>query len=518
MSDHVPFDPSHAIRSAPPGPGVPLLLTVDPSLRQPLARQIREQLLGQLESGVLRAGETLPSTRHLAAQLAVHRSTVGGAYQELASLGWIDLRPGALPRVRARMPVAPARTRREEGFPWQEAFLPALQGLAVTAARPPKPGSLSFAALSVDPRLIPTEAFRTCLNRELRRKGAALLGYGAREGYFPLRAYLARRLGQVGITVGPEQILLTHGSQQALDLVFRALGTGRTVAVEAPTYDQVLPLLRIAGAESRGIPMTPEGMDLGAFEALCEEAPPALVYTMPNFQNPTGISTTQTHRERLLGLCHRFGVPILEDGFEEEMKYFGKVSLPLKSMDRNGSVLYCGTFSKVVFPGLRLGWLAAPEACIRTLAALRHASELCPSSVLQAAMHAFCETGHYDRHLNRMHRVFRRRMRVALDALDRHVSRAFAQWETPQGGYLLWLRLQEPAAGPEDWRALFEAHGVQVTFGDRCFPAQAPGTYVRLSISSLDEEEIEEGLRRLGTALTQGHDSQRPAPRRRSTR
>ena len=494
-----------------------MLLTLDKAPGKPLAAQIRAQLLELLGRGTLRVGECLPSTRQLAEQLGVHRTTVAEAYQELWSLGWLELRPGSRARVRSRTGLAPARPgpaaagacpteartdpAATDAFPWAAHMGGVAQGLVDRAARPAPVGDgvISFRSMTMDPRLIPAETFRGCLARVLRRRGAALLGYGAREGFRPLREYLARRLAGYGIQAGPDEILLTHGSQQALDLVFRMLGPGRRIALENPSYEQVFLLLELAGQTPVPVPMGRDGLDLDALEACCERDPPALLYTMPNFHNPMGISTSQSHRERLLALCGRFGVPILEDGFEEEMKYFGRVTLPIKSMDRRGGVIYCGTFSKVLLPGIRVGWLVAPPTCIRTLAALRRVSELCPDQVLPAALHAFCESGHYDLHLSRMHRVFRSRLRAALAALREFMPPGRVRWQEPVGGYLLWLELSGPA--DLDWEAHCAAHGVEVCAGSRFFLGPAPATRLRLSISTLDEAQIREGLRRLGQAI-----------------
>jgi len=151
---------------------------------------------------------------------------------------------------------------------------------------------------------------------------------------------------------------------------------------------------------------------------------PALVYTMPTFHNPTGVSTDQAHRERLLSICEGHRIPVLEDAFEEEMKYFGKTTLPIKSMDKHQIVIYCGTFSKVLFPGVRIGWIAAERECIERLVAIRCFSDLAPNMILQAAMDEFCRNGYYDRHINRMHRTYRRRMQAAVRALREHISPA----------------------------------------------------------------------------------------------
>jgi DNA-binding transcriptional MocR family regulator len=236
---------------------------------------------------------------------------------------------------------------------------------------------------------------------------------------------------------------------------------------------------------------------------------------MPSFQNPTGVCTSQAHREALLALCEKHRTPILEDGFEEEMKYAGRVVLPLKSMDRHGIVAYCGTFSKVLFPGVRIGWIAADRGCIERLTAIRRFGECAPAMVLQAAMHEFCRDGSYDRHVSRMHRVFRRRMPVALRALREHVRPEWAGWNDPRGGYLIWLRLEPRLSRAADIEALLASYGVQATLGRFFFCSEQPAPYLRLSISTLSEEEIREGVVRLARALRQAYaDAASPSPRR----
>lgn len=484
-----------------------MLLKLDHNRHMPKSLQILEQIRQRIDGGALRAGERLPSTRHLAEQLGVHRSTVATAYQELWAQGWIELGPGATPKVRARLGAKPSLGKANHDFDWEALASSALE---VLRQAPRTQGcstgldAISFRRLDMDPRLRPADAFRACLQKVMKARGTQLLGYGAREGYRPLREYVARRMRCHGVEARADEVLLTSGSQQALDLMLRLMAApGRRVAVELPTYGHVLPLQQLHGLEPLGIPMGSEGMDLDILAQQLQEAPPALVYTMPNFQNPTGLSTGAAHRERLLQLCEAHGVPLLEDGFEEEMKYFGKVAPPIKALDRRGLVAYVGTFSKVLFPGIRIGWIVAPSACIQRLAELRTYSELSPAQPLQAAMHEFCERGCYDLHLSRMHRVFRRRMQVLLRALKQRVNPAWAQWQEPQGGFLLWMKLSPSRI--EDWEAHFAAHGVEVTSGDSSFAAPNRDQHIRLSISLTDEAQIEAGVTRLARALADAH-------------
>jgi DNA-binding transcriptional MocR family regulator len=349
------------------------------------------------------------------------------------------------------------------------------------------------------------------MNRALKRQGQDLLGYGDRAGFPPLREYLAGRLQSHGISVAPDEILITNGSQQGLDLVFRMIASpGKSVAIESPTYGHALPLIYFSGLKALEIPIRRDGMDLAVLARTIQKEHPILVYTMPNFQNPTGISTSQSHRERLLALCEKHRLPILEDGYDEEMKYFGRVVLPIKSMDAHHLVIYCGTFSKVLFPGIRIGWVAAERACIERLIAVRCFSELSSSMVLQAATHEFCRNGFYDRHVSKMHRVFRKRMQTAIRCLRRHIPEERAEWTEPSGGYLIWLKLKPVSQPSLDWQRLFARHGVMVTPGRMFFPSKTADTYLRLSISTLNEEEITEGVLRLAKALGHAHSRRRP--------
>ncbi len=491
-----------------------LLLTVDERSAEPIYRQILVQIRDKIAGRVLLPGEKLPSTRRLADKLAIHRSTVATAYQELWALGFIDLSPGSCPRVRDRMQMATAADQAEKGLvDWQQAASPgasaiwqAHRRLAPPAGQESAPALINFSSMNMDSRLFPLESFRTCLDRAMKTHGDTLLGYGARAGFAPLREYLARRLQSHGISVSAGEILITNGSQQGIDLVLRLIAApGRAVAVESPTYDYVLPLLRFYGLRPVEIPLRREGLDLAALAAAIEKERPVLVYTMPTFQNPTGITTGQAHRERLLSLCEAHRIPILEDGFEEEMKYSGRVVLPIKSMDKRHLVIYCGTFSKILFPGARIGWLAAEKECVERLLAIHRFSELAPSMIVQAAIHEFCRSGHYDRHISKMHRAYRKRMQAAVRALHRSIAPQWAEWTEPSGGFLIWLRLKTTPRPVPDWKALLAAHGVEATAGASFFCGEAPDTYLRLSISTLNEEEIAEGIRRLAAALREAY-------------
>ena len=486
------------------------VLKLDPTTRVPMFSQIVNQVIAQVDSGDLRLGDRLPASRRLAEDLGINRSTVVRAYQELWSLGYIETRPGGYSTVRARLQMAELPGSDRKGIiDWRQ-FAENAQ-VPVTDPHPVSDsGLIDFSRLVPDERLYPTEPFRLSLNRVMRREGKRLLGYGDPLGYPGLRRYIAKRMRLHGVSVAPEQVMLTTGSQNAIELILKLMTRrGSAIAVESPTYSAVLPLLRYHGLSVLGTPMKEDGPDLDVLEQIFRKASPALFYTIPNFHNPTGITTGQTHRERLLELARKHRIPLLEDGFEEEMKYFGRGVLPIKSMDRDGLVIYVGSFSKVLFPGIRVGWVAADHACITQLADLRRATQLTGSPLIQAGLAEFCESGEYDRHIGRIHRDFRKRMQTALRSLRQLPETADRlTWTQPSGGYTLWLKVHDRKRSEQEWISCFTRAGVKLAPGSGHFNGEPDGVYFRLSIAERNEVEIREGLRRMGIALQEATDMQ----------
>jgi GntR family transcriptional regulator/MocR family aminotransferase len=338
------------------------------------------------------------------------------------------------------------------------------------------------------------------MGRVLLDAGPEALRYGNPQGYAPLRAGIARRLRLHGISVSEDEVLVTSGSQQGLDLIIRLLcPPGSRVAVECPTYARFLPLLELNGVTPVAVPMTAAGMDLNALERVLAGGAIRFIYTMPNFHNPTGITTIHPHRERLLTLALKHKTPIIEDGFEEDMKYFGKVPLPLKSIDEHGIVIYLGTFSKALFSGLRIGWITADRDCIERLTAVKRFSDLNTSALTQMAIDRFCRLGLYDLHLKRIHRIYRRRLQLTLREMDRHMPKGI-EWTRPAGGYTLWVKMACPI-GAEKLRGHMAGFGVAVTPGAEFYSGRRPSRHFRLCIAKPDESEIGDGIRRLGKAL-----------------
>jgi DNA-binding transcriptional MocR family regulator len=485
-----------------------LLLKIKPESSVPIYRQIITRISDLIEKEIMKPGDRIPPSRNLAVRLGINRSTVYRAYQELQAFGYLESRPGSYMTVRKRKKNVPHHPDFHRGMiRWSEASNRHSQELFslfhyFNAEKNNRPKDcINFSRLDMDYRLMPVGDFRRSLNQVLTNHGQNVLGYGDYAGYHPLREYIAQRLQIHGISVVAEEILITNGSQQAIDLILKMLTVpGNKVLVEAPTYSIAIPLFLSYRVEPVEIEMKKGGLDLEVLERAIQANRPVFLYTIPNFQNPTGITTSQSHREKILSICETYNLPLVEDGFEEEMKYFGKVALPIKAMDRNSQVLYLGTFSKVLFPGIRVGWIAAEKECIDRLTAIRRFSDLSCNTLIQAALHQFCQQGYYALHIKKMHRIFRRRMQTALDALDKYMPKN-VKWTKPDGGYTIWLELPKNYGNKNHLLKILNRHGVTASPGEYYFVKLHPKKYLRLSIATLNEEEIDQGLKRLGEAI-----------------
>jgi DNA-binding transcriptional MocR family regulator len=472
-----------------------LVIKLDRRRPRSLFRQMLEQIIGLIEAGVLAPGYHMPSTRKLAERIGVNRSTVVKVYEELWALGYVESTPGSYTLVRHRKDIVSAGH-------WPAAGKSRSQESLQESAQMTPQSAIRMDRLEPDPRLINRQLFAASARKAVHDPDFDMFGYCHPRGYPPLRKTLIRHMRLHGIHASDENILITSGSQNSLQLIFQAYASpGKAVVVEAPTYSMVIPLLRQLGLKVLEVPMERDGMDLEALRKVMATQPVCLVYSMPSFHNPTGTTMGQAKREDLLDLCYRHGALLIEDSIEEEMKFFGKVHLPVKSMDDKGVVMYLGSFSKVLAPGFRTAWIIAGKQHIERLSGVRTAYELSSNTASQAILQHFCSSGGYELHIRKMMRVFRKRMKTALGALKRNIPHDLASWEEPLGGFLIWLNIK-PAI--PDLESRLERHGVRVAHGSDFFYTPHPGQSIRISISKCDEQEIEEGIRRLGQALAQG--------------
>ena len=368
-----------------------------------------------------------------------------------------------------------------------------------------QPDVLSFAGGLPAPELFPIEEIADAHARVLAREGRAALQYSTTEGFGPLREWVAARLARRGIRVGTDQVLITNGSQQGIDLVARVLlDPGDVVAVESPSY--LAALQTFAGCEAQFAPIASDdgGMDVTDLARLFALRTPKLVYLVPEFQNPKGTTLAADRRAALVELCAAHRVPILEDNPYGELRFRGEAPPPLAALDDTGVVIHLGTFSKTLAPGLRLGWLVASREMVRSITIAKQAADLHTATLAQRAAAALLETFDYDAHLAVLRRVYGERCDAMLGALDRHLP-AGTRWTHPDGGLFVWAEL------PHGLRAddLFaDALREKVAFvpGSAFFPDAPRYETMRLNFSNRPSDMNEEGIARLGRVVARRLD------------
>ncbi|MFN0119761.1 MAG: PLP-dependent aminotransferase family protein, partial [Blastocatellia bacterium] len=487
----------------------------------PLYMQIAAQMRALMAAGTLNVGDRLPPHRDLAETLGVNRSTVMTAYDELLADGLIGGRVGSGTYVIARpAPVAQPAETKDANTPtslnW-DALLPEMCADEWLAQRGGATGrdEILFTQALPNAAQFPLDAFRRAVERVMRREGRTLLQLGTSRGYEPLQEYLLGQAALAGINATADEMLITSGCQQALDMLRQILlQPGDEVAMENPTFPGAISVFCQPPYQPISVPVGAHGLDLDALESVLRQRRPKLIYLVPTFHNPTGVTMDLAARRRMLALAAQYRTPIVEDEIYRDLRYEGAAQPSLKSLDTYGVVIYVNSFSKVSFPGLRVGWIIGPRRVIEHLHTLKQRAELHGNLLSQAAMCDFARQGELARHLQRCRRGYTQKRDTMLAALEKHFP-AGTQWTRPEGGLAIWIRMpDELDAG----RLLTQAREQQVSFtpGARFYVSGAQAATLRLSFSLASPAQIEEGVRRLGElANTQLAQAKRnPAVRR----
>ena len=359
------------------------------------------------------------------------------------------------------------------------------------------PGMISLSAGSPAPELFPVELFRRACQEVVEGDALGALQYGITEGFLPLREWVVEHMQSKGVTVTPDEVLITTGSQQAMDLLVRVLiDKGDVAAVERPTFIATLQALDTCEAEFLSVPMDDQGMIVDELEARLKGANPKLICAQPNFQNPSGVSMSLPRRMQLAHLAGQRGIPIVEDDPYSELIYEGEALPSIKSFDTEGLTLYLGSFSKILMPGLRVGWAAGPLALLEKMGVVKQSSDLHTDGFAQRVVNAMVRSGELPGHIERLRTDYRARRDAMLAALTEYFP-SEARWTHPRGGLFVWVELPEGV----------DCNDFMMAAVDKLvlFPAGA-GFYrdgtgrntVRLNFSNQPVDRIQEGVKRLG--------------------
>jgi 2-aminoadipate transaminase len=380
------------------------------------------------------------------------------------------------------------------------------------------PEIISFAGGLPAPDVFPVQRFREACERVLATQATAALQYGPSEGYLPLRELIVAQMARYGITATVDNVLITSGSQQALDLIAKLLiNRGDRILVESPTYLGALQAFDLMGAEYVTVPIDEHGLRTELLEKALRSGP-KFMYVLPNFQNPGGVTLSEERRMELVWLSDKYGIPIIEDDPYGQLRYEGEHIKPLVVLDRInvardngyhfGNVIYLSTFSKVLAPGLRLGWIVGPPDVISKLVQLKQSSDLHTSTFAQMVMYEVAKDGFLDDHVKVIRQCYKERRDAMLAALDDFFPHE-VKWTHPQGGLFLWVTLP---SGVDGMKLFNEAVRQNVAFvpGNPFFAEGDAGSHMRLNFSNATPEMIREGIRRLSIAVA--HEVEHNAP------
>ncbi len=461
---------------------------------RPLYIRLAEAIEAMIKNSEINSGDMLPPVRKLAADAGVSISTVVAAYKRLEDRGLVYTKPGSgtycLPSEHG------AELEEEESHP---------SGLISDAAGfDVRNGSiLNLADTTPDPDVFPVEDFKAALNHVLDTEGGKAFTYQEKEGYFGLRQAIARFAEKhLSIKCSPEDILITSGAQQAIDLVAKVLLEIRDIVItENPTYSGAKSLFSSRGARVLGIPMENDGMDMGLLRYNIKRYKPVMVYTMPVYQTPTGRCMSPEKRRELLRLAEEHDFYILEEDAYGELSFDGTRTYPLKSGDISDRVIYVKSFSKIVMPGIRTGFVIAPRSLGNALARAKYMTDISASGLVQRALSHYLDNCAWNEHIAGLLKLYGKRLDLACSLLKRWEEMG-AKAEKPGGGLGIWVKLPDRVRDYELFESCLEK-GVMIAPGSSFFvnPVRGCENYVRIAYAAADDESIKRGLAVAGDCL-----------------
>lgn len=483
-------------------------ITIDKETGTPVYIQVFEQIRRQILSGELMPGFRLPPERKLAESLGINRSTVLNAYRELKAEGFIGSRVGDGTVVLSYL--------QEESTPeslnlpepsWNLIFNRNASEMGTSIVRDlltlaNRKDVISFATGMASPETSPLQALEGMEHQLVGLRNYRALLHTPTEGFTSLREAICGLMQKRGVYCQTDEVMVVSGSQQGIDLAARIiLDPGDIVVVEDPSYFPAIQAFKTREARVMGVPVDEKGMRIDVLEQLLQRYRPKLIYTIPTFHNPTGVEMELERRKRLLELAYKYRVIILEDDAYGDLCFEGCMLPTLKSMDNSGYVIYLSTFSKNIYAGLRLGWIAAHKKVVKRFAAAKQIMDLHSSSLSQWIIERFITSGGLYEHVPKVCREYRAKRDAMYDALSRHAP-ADLIWNRPRGGYYIWCRLPHKVSAA---RLVLKAARHKVAFvpGTPFFTDGRGNDHIRLNFTFVAQKDITVGVKRLCEAINE---------------
>jgi DNA-binding transcriptional MocR family regulator len=470
-----------------------------------LSKQIYHSIIDQIRSELLEESLQLPSVRQLSKQLGVSFVTVVKAYQQLEQDGYITSVQGKGTFVRKAKTEGKEITERTCSFDWQlsvQDYLPRSQFARFHQV----PESIHLSSSMIDPGLLPNRYLEQEINRMLAENPKVLSKYGEIQGDLELRRAMVEYLKKVDLVTSPEDVLVTSGSQQGIDLIARTfIGPGDVVVLEAPTYPGAIDVFRGRGATILTVPVDRDGMRVDLLQNICDKYKPKVIYTIPTFHNPTGAVMTIKRRKQILEIAKSIQCLVIEDDPWSDIYFEKKPPAAIKSLDQSGHVIFLKGFSKTLAPGCRIGILAASGSIFKRLVAAKANSDLGSPLLTQKAVIPFISSKRMMDHLKKLRTALKIRRNLVLEILSKHAPEEVS-WYIPKGGLNIWLTL--PSWMNTDY-LLLEAKKEEITFlpGSACYPTERENHHLRISYSYMNEPKLEQGVTTICNILQSGIDS-----------
>lgn len=462
-------------------------LKLDKKDSTPLYQQLGDSIFFLIENGTLLPNQKLPPIRKLAESVGVNNVTVVSAYKYLENKKAVYSQAGSgtfvspIPLEKIPQPVLNEKIRR--------ASMPNLQNESV----------INFTSTSLPQDLFPVDEFKKAIDILLDKEKGNAFSISESQGYLPLREVLCKYVKSYGINTTADNIQILSGAQQGIDIVSKAMiSYGDVVFTESPTFYGATGSFLSRGCQIIEIPMEPDGMDIGALENLVKLYHPKFLYVMAYFQTPTGISYSPIKKRKILDLAEKYDFYIIEDDNLYDFNYAKTELVPFKAVDYKNRVIYIKSFSKILMPGLRIGFAVLPKKIIHNITAAKYTTDISTSGFLQKAVHLYLTENPWKERIKMIHNYGMNKYKLAIRYCDRYLS-PHIKYAKPQGGISLWLDTGHIPS--HELLANAAEKNVILSHGDQFYLNGEETNYLRLCFINTNDEKLEAGIRRLGECV-----------------
>lgn len=460
--------------------------------------QIENHIKNEINNGLLQKGSKLPSTREVSKLLSISRNSVITAYENLEEEGIIE-------SLKGRGTFVKASSKMQKGnltINWEDMindYGKLCEELDIVKTELPwKKGMISFKSIAPDGSLFDLEEFKRSFLNAFSLEGDKLLNYGYAKGYKPLIEYIKKYMKNKGVSLEGRDVLITNGFTEGFDILLSTLTIdGDKVACEEPTHNTAIKMMKTHNLDIKPVKMNKDGIDIESLEKTLKESKPKFIYLIPSYHNPTGIVIKGEKRQEVYNVCEKYKVPIIEDGFNEELLYSSSHVAPIASLCSNGNgVVYVGSFSKILFPGLRIGWIFGDARLIDILESVKRERNIHSSFIDQAVFYKYMESGAFKKYMKKIRKHYKDKYNFTLEQVKKYIPNDYILGE---GGLHIFIKLKG-INGRDVLKECYE-RGVVFMPGDIFYNGDNGEDTIRLGFSRVSEEDIEKGIKIIGDVV-----------------